>query len=77
MTQEHFPGMSEQEILESMTPENLVKHILMLGEKATQIETKMNKASEVLEGTYGLTVEQVLRNSDTTLVVFEGGENNE
>lgn len=72
--QEHLPGMSQQELLESMGPEGIVDHILKLGEKASKIEQDMNLASETLEGAYGLTVEQVLTERDTTLVVLRGGE---
>ena len=72
--QEHLPGMSQQELLESMGPEGIVDHILKLGEKASKIEQDMNLASEILEGAYGLTVEQVLTERDTALVVLRGGE---
>lgn len=51
---------SKSELFERMTPEALTQHILMLGEKATKIEKDMNKASEVLEAKYGLTVEDML-----------------
>ena len=70
----NLPGMSEEELLESMTPEQIVDHIRELGDKASIIEQKMNLASKVLEGAYGYTVEQVLRNEHTTLVVIEGGD---
>lgn len=72
--QEHLPGMSQQELLEAMGPEGIVDHMLKLGEKASKIEQDMNLASEILEGAYGLTVEQVLTERDTTLVVLRGGE---
>lgn len=58
---EYLPGLSEREILECMGPEALVDHIIALGEKATKIENKMNEAADVLEGAYGLTVEQMLQ----------------
>ena len=71
--QEHLPGMSHLEILEAMGPRGILEHILRLGEKASKIEQDMNLASEVLEGAYGLTVEQMLAKRDTTLLP-EGGE---
>lgn len=51
---------SKSELFERMTPEALTQHILMLGEKATEIEKDMNKASEILEAKHGLTVEDML-----------------
>lgn len=57
---EHLPGLSEREVLEGMGTEALVDHILRLGERATHIERKMNEAADILEGAYGLTVDDVL-----------------
>lgn len=56
--------MTKIEYLESMDPQKLAGHILNLGEKVTEIENEMNLASDVLEGVYGLTVEQVLHSND-------------
>lgn len=72
--QESLPGLSKQELLESMQPDQIVDYILELGSRASEIEQEMNLASEVLEGAYGLTVEQVLTERDTTLVALGGGE---
>lgn len=55
-----LPGLSEREVLESMNPEQIVDLILKDGERVTEIEKRMNQASEVLEGAYGLTVDEVL-----------------
>lgn len=57
---ETLPGMSDRELLESMTPDQIVDEILRKGEQVSQIERFMNVASDVLEGAYGLTVPQVL-----------------
>ena len=45
--------------------------------KATEIEKRMNLASEVLEGAYGVTVDTILRKRDTTLVALRGENQNE
>ena len=71
-----MPGLSETEPLESIGVEGVVDHIIRLGEVATEIERRMNIASEILEGVYGVTVEQVLANNDTTLVVIRGEKQN-
>ena len=55
-----LPGMSKQELLESMTRDTLVDHILALGARAIQIETDMNMAADALAGAYGVTVVDVL-----------------
>lgn len=55
-----LPGMGERELLESMSPEQIVDLILADGERVTEIEKRMNQASEVLEGAYGLTVDEIL-----------------
>lgn len=55
-----LPTMSDREYLESMKPDDIVDLILKDGERVTQIEKRMDLASEVLEGAYGLTVEEVL-----------------
>ncbi len=57
---DHLPGLSEREVLESLGPEALVEHIMTLGEKVSTLENKMNEAAEILEGVYGLTVNDVL-----------------
>ena len=75
--QESLPGLSEVELLESMGPDGIIDHILKLGEKATEIEKRMNLASEVLEGAYGVTVDTILRKRDTTLVALRGENQNE
>jgi len=51
--------LSEREVLEAMTPDQLVDFILQNGEKVSEIERHMNLASEVLDG-YGVTVETAL-----------------
>lgn len=53
-------GMDTRSLLESMEPDAIVNYILAQGERISLIEREMNLASEVLEGAYGLTVEQVL-----------------
>jgi len=61
---EQEPVLQDQEelrMLESMQPDEIVDRILNLGEQATDIEHKMNLASYVLEGAYGITVEDALR----------------
>ena len=72
--QESLPGLSKQELLESMQPDEIVDYMLELGSKASEIENEMNLASEVLEGAYGLTVEHVLTRRETTLLSLKGGE---
>lgn len=52
--------LTEREVLEGMTPSQLVDYILKSGEKVSALESAMNLASDVLEGAYGTTVEQVL-----------------
>lgn len=59
--QPHIEGLSEREILEGMSPDSIVNTILTQGEKVSDIERSMNLASDVLQGAYGLTVEEVLR----------------
>lgn len=61
---ETLPGMSDQELFEGMTPDQIVDDILRNGEKVGEIERRMNLASEVLEGAYGMTVDDILRNRD-------------
>lgn len=58
--QRALPQLSEVEILESMKPDGIVDQILQMGQEVAELEQKMNKASEVLEGAYGVTVEDVL-----------------
>lgn len=74
--QESLPGLSEVELLESMGAEKVVDYIIGLGEKVTEIEKRMNLASEVLEGAYGITVEQVMRKKDVTMVAIRGENQN-
>lgn len=69
-----LPGLSKREILEGMRPEALVDHILSMGEKVTIIENEMNLASNVLEGAYGVTVDQVLADRDARITPFGSGE---
>lgn len=61
-----LPGMSKTELLEAMDKDALVDHILMLGARATEIETDMNIAAEVLEGAFGVTVADVLLEREQT-----------
>lgn len=51
--------LSEREVLEQMTPDQLVDLILKHGETVGNIERIMNLASSVLDG-YGVTVESAL-----------------
>lgn len=67
-----FPGMSEREMLEGLGREGLANHIIELGSRASHLESKMNIAAEVLEGTYGVTIEQVLQERSSP----PGGERN-
>lgn len=57
---EQLPGMSDRELYEAMTPEQIVDRILADGELVTDTEHRMSMASDVLSG-YGLTVEEVLK----------------
>lgn len=52
--------MTEEELLESLTPDQLVDFILDRGKRVSEIERTMSLASDVLEGAYGTTVEQLL-----------------
>lgn len=52
--------LTEREVLERMTPEQIVDFILQNGEKVGEIERHMNLASDVLDG-YGVSVETVLK----------------
>lgn len=74
--QKALPGMEERELLKSMSVDEIVDYILHMGEKATEIEKRMNLASEVLEGAYGVTVDQVLTKRDVTLVALRGENQN-
>ena len=62
---EHLPGLSEREILEGLGAEALTNYITGLGAKASVLETKMNEAAEILEGVYGVTVDEVLRRRES------------
>jgi hypothetical protein len=53
--------ISEREVLEGMSSEEIVDLILAHGEKVSKYEGFMNLASDVLEGAYGITVEEVLQ----------------
>jgi hypothetical protein len=61
---ETLPGFSDRELLEGMTADQIVDEILRQGEKVSEVERYMNLASDVLEGAYGLTVDQVLQERD-------------
>ena len=74
--QESLTGLSEAELLESMGAEKVIDYIIVLGEKITEIEKRMNLASEILEGAYGITVEQVIRRRDVTMVAIRGENQN-
>lgn len=81
--QEALPGLSRREQFEAMTPDGIVDHIVGLGGKVDEIKTEMDEASTVLEGAYGVTVEQVLADrqlQDTqefpAITLFDAGENN-
>ncbi len=58
---ETLPGLSDRELLEGMTPDQIVDEILQHGEKVGEIERRMSLASDVLEGAYGVTVDDILR----------------
>lgn len=55
------PLLTEREVLEGMSSDQIVDLILQNGERVTAIERSMSLAAEVLEGAYGRTVEQVLK----------------
>lgn len=59
LNQEHL--ITEREVYEGMSPGQLANLILAHGELVSNYERSMNLAAEVLEGAYGLTVEQVLQ----------------
>lgn len=67
--------MEERELLESMSVDGIVDYILHMGENVSDLERKMNLASEVLEGAYGTSVEEILDQRGTMLASFDGGEN--
>lgn len=56
-----LPGMSKIEMLEAMSKEGLVDHIVALGIRGEEIQTDMNLASEVLEGAHGVSIEDALK----------------
>ena len=60
LERETLPTLSERELLEDMPEDQIVNLILQNGERVTEIERFMNLASEVLEGVYGVSVEDVL-----------------
>lgn len=62
---ETLPGLSDRELYEGMTPDQIVEDILRNGEKVGEIERRMSMASDVLEGAYGLTVDDVLRTRES------------
>lgn len=64
--------MSERELLESLSVDQIVDHILNLGNKVSELESAMNAASEFLEDTYGVLVEDVISSSDCTLLSIKG-----
>lgn len=75
--QEALPGLSERELLESIGAEAVVDHILKLGGTVAEIEKRMNLAAEVLEGAYGVTVEEILHKRGTVLIAVRGENTNE
>ena len=60
-TEPQLEGLDERAIFESMQPNEIVDYILDRGKRVAQIERMMSLASEVLEGGYGLTVDEVLQ----------------
>lgn len=79
LKQETLPGMSEVELLEALDADSIVDHILEMGKQVTELEKKMNTASDVLEGAYGLTVEDVLARRESqhsTLLSGDGEKQN-
>lgn len=72
--QGELEGLSERELLESMTQDQIVDYILHMGRNVSDLEKKMNLASEVLEGVYGTDVEQILTERGTMLATFVDGE---
>ena len=57
---ETLPGMSDRELLEGMTPDQIVDQILQKGEQVAAIERFMNIAGDVLENHHNVTVMQIL-----------------
>ena len=55
-----LPGFSPREVLEGLSPDQIVDTILADGAEIQKIEKRMDLAAEVLEGAYGLTVAEVL-----------------
>lgn len=72
-----LPGLSERETLEGFSPQQITDYIVHMGSQVTELETKMNLASEVLEGTYGVTVEDVLNKGRSTRLSDAGEKQNE
>jgi len=54
------PLFTIQESLEGLNPDQLVDLIMQHGETISKYERIMNLASDVLEGAYGLNVDDVL-----------------
>lgn len=73
-----LPGFSQREYFESLTPDQLLNYILDQGERVTAIEKDMDLAAEVLEGGYGLSVEDMLsrkeKNNQTNTGVNKNGD---
>lgn len=74
--QETLPGLSERETLEGFSAQQLTDYIVHMGGQVTELETKMNLASEVLEGTYGVTVEDILNRGRSTRLSGAGEKQN-
>lgn len=75
-TKEVKSGIDEKSLFESMTPEAIVDYILHMGKNITDLERKMNLASEVLESAHGTSVEDILVQRGTMLAHLTG-ENDE
>lgn len=58
---EMLPGMSPKEILDTMTKDQIVDHIIGLRERAAHIETETDLALHALYYSHGVTIEQVLK----------------
>lgn len=63
---ETLPGMSKTELLESMSKDGLVDHILALGARGQEIQNDMDLAADVLGGAHGVTVAEVLAERENT-----------
>lgn len=71
-TKEVKVGLDERALLESMTPEAIVDYILHMGKNISDLERKMDLASEILKHAYGTSVEDILKERGTMLAHLTG-----